>query len=304
MKQLTRICSLLPSATEIVCALGLGDNLVGITHECDYPTSIDGIPVVTKSLIDQSENNSSQIDSHIKQAAHDGSGIYSINSAIFRSITPDLILTQELCEVCAVSYRSVQESVRKLDGAPEILSLEPKNITDILDSIEIVGRLTGSSLKAQSIGANIRERLNKIKKSLKDMKRTPKVLTLEWLNPPFIGGHWVPEMISAVGAMNAYDLTNQPSREVKWQELLQEEIEIVVLAVCGFDLERTLVEFPSTKLGPFWDSYSGSVYAVDGSAYFSRPGPRIINGIEILAEIIHPSIFPRKSPAGAWRQVF
>ena len=303
MTQLTRICSLLPSATEIVCALGLEDNLVGITHECDYPTSIDGIPVVTKSLINQSENNSSQIDSHIKRAAHNGSGIYSINSTIFRSITPDLILTQELCEVCAVSYRSVEESVRKLDGAPKILSLEPKNIADILDSIEIVGSLTGSSLAAQSISSNIRSRIDKIRKSLIDIKRIPKVLMLEWLDPPFVGGHWIPEMIKTLGAGNAYDLTNQPSREVTWQKLLHEKIDIVILAVCGFDLERTLIEFPSTKLGPFWDSYSGAVYAVDGSAYFSRPGPRIINGIEILAEIIHPSVFPRKYPAEAWCQV-
>ena len=304
MKHLTRICSLLPSATEIVCALGLKDNLVGVTHECDYPASIDGIPVVPENLIDQSKNNSSQIDSHIKQAAHDGSGIYSINSAIFRSIRPDLVLTQELCEVCAVSYRSVQESISKLDGSPEILSLEPKNITDIIDSIEIVGRLTGSDLEAQAIGTNIKERINKIRKSLKDIQRSPRVLPLEWLDPPFIGGHWVPEMISTVGAVNAYDLTNQPSREAKWQELLQEKIDTVILAVCGFDLERTLIEFPSTRTGPFWDRYSGPIYAVDGSAYFSRPGPRIINGIEILAAIIPPSIFPRKYPMGAWSQVY
>ena len=190
-----RICSLLPSTTEIVCALGLKENLVGITHECDYPQDISEIQVVTKNLIDHSGSNSQEINRHISEALHSGSGIYAIDNKSLESTNPDLILTQELCEVCAVSYSQVKESVRTLSGNQTVLSFEPSNIEGILDSIVRIGKHTNTEPNAKTLVSEAHGRIDAVKSKCSDSAINPRVLGLEWLEPPFIGGHWVPEMI-------------------------------------------------------------------------------------------------------------
>ena len=303
MSTTMRICSLLPSTTEIVCALGLKENLVGITHECDYPQEISDVQVVTKSLIDHSGSSSQEINRHISEALHSGSGIYAIDNESLEFTNPDLILTQELCEVCAVSYSQVEESVRTLSGNQTVLSFEPSNIGGILDSIIRIGKQTNTESNAKTLVNKSRERINAVRSKSSDSLRKPRVLGLEWLEPPFIGGHWVPEMIEIAGGSPALGEKEAPSREITWEQALASSPEIIVLMVCGFDLKRTVEEFNLLSESEFWKQYGGEIYAVDGSAYFSRPGPRIIEGIEILGEIIHPGIFQRTKEPNAWMKI-
>ncbi len=298
-----RICSLLPSTTEIVCALGLKENLVGITHECDYPQDISEIQVVTKSLIDHSGSNSQEINRHISEALHSGSGIYAIDNKSLEFTNPDLILTQELCEVCAVSYTQVEESVRSLSGNQTVLSFEPSSIEGILDSIIRIGKQTNTEPNAKAIVREAHGRIDSVRSKSSDSAKKPRVLGLEWLEPPFIGGHWVPGMIEIAGGAPALGDQEAPSMEITWEQALASSPQIVVLMVCGFDLKRTVEEFHLQSESEFWKKYDDSIYAVDGSAYFSRPGPRIIDGIEILSEIIHPNIFQRKTEPNAWMKI-
>lgn len=299
-----RICSLLPSTTEIVCSLGLQDSLVGITHECDYPPEIRSVPVVTQSLIDHSNSSSSEIDRHISEAVHEGSGIYSIKNNVLEEARPDLILTQELCEVCAVSYNMVEESVRELEGKQTVLSFEPQNLEGIFESILKIGRFTDSTGASESLVYDLKSRVANVMHVANNVPKKPKVLALEWLAPPFIGGHWVPEMIKYAGGIDVMGVIERASREITWHEALDSMPEIVVLMVCGFDLSKTIAEFQSNKSGPFWDAFEGAIYAVDGSSYFSRPGPRIVDGLEILAEILHPTRFPKIRSDEDWVKIY
>ena len=298
-----KICSLLPSTTEIVCALGLRKNLVGITHECDFPEGITSIPVVTESLIDHSGSDSWEIDKHINEAVHSGSGIYKIKELVMSEIKPDLILTQELCEVCAVSYEMVESSVKELSGEQTILSFEPSDLQGIFDSISKIATYAGVEKKAATLIQSFNDRVRKIKIRAEESTRKPKVLGIEWLDPPFIGGHWVPEMIEISGGRNLLGSTHTPSRQIKWDEASESEAEIAILMVCGFDLDKTVQQFDKTKSIEFWDKFNGSIFAVNGSAYFSRPGPRIVDGLEILSEIIQPDLFPRTYTEKDWVQI-
>tara|TARA_Y100000758_G_scaffold21206_1_gene14556 strand:+ start:475 stop:1323 length:849 start_codon:yes stop_codon:yes gene_type:complete len=281
----------------------LKENLVGITHECDYPQDISEIQVVTKSLIDHSGSSSLEINRHISEALHSGSGIYAIDNKSLESTNPDLILTQELCEVCAVSYSQVKESVRTLSGNQTVLSFEPSSIEGILDSIVRIGKHTNTEPNAKTLVSEAHGRIDDVKSKCSDSARKPRVLGLEWLEPPFIGGHWVPEMIEIAGGTPALGDQEAPSMEITWDQALASSPEIIVLMVCGFDLKRTVEEFHLLSESEFWKKYDGEIYAVDGSAYFSRPGPRIIDGIEILSEIIHPNIFRRKTEPNAWMKI-
>ena len=298
-----RICSLLPSTTEIVCDLGLKDNLVGITHECDYPAEIRGVEVVTKSLIDHTGSTSGQINTHIVEALHKGSGIYAIDNEALNRVNPNIVLTQELCEVCAVSYSLVEESVRTLGGDQKILSFEPSNLEGILDSILQIGKQTNTESTAHSIIDQAHSRLDFVKSQTLKSTETPRVLGLEWLDPPFIGGHWVPEMIEIAGGTPALGKREEPSKQVSWEEVWKSSPEIIVLMVCGFDLAKTIEEFYLLSESEFWKTFEGEIYAVNGSAYFSRPGPRIIDGVEILGEILNPDIFGREKGPNAWKKI-
>ena len=298
-----RICSLLPSATEIVFALGLGDQLVAVTHECDYPPEASSVPAITESLIDHDGSSSGEIHNHISSAVHSGSGIYRIDEKLLKELDPDLVLTQELCEVCAVSYEDVKEAARVLDGDRKIVSLEPKSLDGIVQTVEDVGRLTGSTAEAERVASRLRDRIHTVEETADKASTRPTVLGLEWLDPPFIGGHWVPEMIRLAGGRDGLGREGRPSSQVPWSAVSEYDAQINVLMVCGFDLHRTVEEFRRVRDRAPWPSLTGETYAVDGSAYFSRPGPRIVEGLEVLAEIVHPELFPRTKPTNAWTRI-
>jgi iron complex transport system substrate-binding protein len=301
-----RICSLLPSATEIAFALGLGDRLVGVTHECDYPPEAARLPVLTRSTLPHTGAPGRDIDRHVRAAVHVGSSLYALDQARLEALDPDLVLTQELCDVCAVSYREVRRAVRLLPGERQILSLEPTSLEGILATIVVVGAATGVADRAATVVAALRRRIARVATTAAT-ERGPRVAAFEWLDPPFSGGHWVPEMIRSAGGHDGLGREGQPSAEVAWAAVAAYDPEVVVLMPCGFDLGRTLEEVGRAERPAAWAGLAavrtGRVYAVNGSAYFNRPGPRIVEGLEILGEILHPDRFPRQSPPDAWRRV-
>jgi iron complex transport system substrate-binding protein len=301
-----RICSLLPSATEIVFALGLGDRLVGVTHECDYPPEANHLPIITRSSLPHATRTSREIDQHISSARHTGSSIYALDQDLLERLDPDLVLTQELCDVCAVSYDLVTEAVRRLDGPRRVLSLQPTSLDGILAAIGQVGDAAGVPERAAGVVTELRQRIEAIAGTAKAAARRPSVLALEWLDPPFISGHWVPEMVRLAGGRHGLGGEGRPSARVPWRRIAEYDPEVIVLMPCGFDLERAVAEFTAMDLPPEWAGLrgvrSGEVYAVNGSAYFNRPGPRIVEGLRMLAEILQPALFPPTFASTAWRR--
>jgi iron complex transport system substrate-binding protein len=297
-----RIVSLLPSATEIVCALGLADRLVAVTHECDYPPGeIAGLPRITGNLIPLEVQGSREIDTAVRAAVSGGHGLYSIDDELLAKLEPDLILTQELCSVCAVAYPAVLEAARAAGGedGPMIVSLEPHRLDDVLATIELVGRLAGVGERATELAGSLRERLGEVgtQARTRERPRTPRVAVIEWLDPLFAPGHWVPEQVELAGGQSVLGTAGERSVEGEWDALASADPGIVVLGLCGFDLEHSLAEW-STFEAPAalrattaWRN--GQIWAIDGSAYVSRPGPRLVDGVEILAAILAGRTDPR-----------
>jgi len=304
-----RICSLLPSATEIVLALGLGDHLVAVTHECDLPAGARPLPLVTRSSVDHLTLDSRAIHTHVTAAAHSGSSLYALDQELLERLDPDIILTQELCDVCAVSYDQVAEAVHRLDvklpGQRTVLSLEPKGLAGILDVIEQVGDVTGVPECAAALIRELRARIDRVAAVAARATTRPRVFAMEWLDPPYSAGHWVPEMIRLAGGHDEMSREGAPSVEVSWAQIAVYDPEIVLLMPCSFSLKRTLEELHRIALPAAWSRLAavkaGRAYAVDAAVHFSRSGPSTIDGLEILGEIIHPELFPRRSPPDAWR---
>jgi len=302
-----RIVSLLPSATEIVCALGLGDELVGVTHECDWPPEVAGKPVLTRSVQEQAGRTSRQIHDLVRASVHGGSSLYALDEVALADAAPDLVLTQELCPVCAVGYREVNEVARAIDADIRVVSLEPTSLEGILNTITTVGAMTEAEDAAVELVEHLRARLGAIEKTVADRRdegfRAPRVVGLEWLDPPFAVGHWVPEQIRRAGGWDLLGEPGEPSRETSWRDVAEVDPEMIVLMPCGFHLPETVAEWGRTSKPEAWDDleavHRGQVFAVDGSSYFSRPGPRVIDGIELLAEILDPDAF-ETSPPGSW----
>lgn len=302
-----RICSLLPSSTEIAFALGLGDEIVGVTHECDYPPEARTKPVVTRSAISNEGMSSDQIEHAVQWHLHQGNSIYHLEMDLIRELKPDLILTQELCDVCAVSYRQVREAARILEGGIQIISLEPSSLEGILDNIRVVGEATGRQEKAQELIAEFRGRIDRVSKTTRGVEERPRVFCMEWLDPIYNAGHWVQEMVELAGGYEGLAPRRQPSTRIAWEKVVRYAPEVVVLMPCGFNVERVLREIDRVTSLPGWKGLpaarTGRVFAVDGSAYFNRPGPRVVNGLEILAEIFHPDLFSGLIPSGAAERV-
>jgi iron complex transport system substrate-binding protein len=303
-----RIVSLLPSATEIVFALGLGGELVGVTHECDWPPEVDGIPVVTRSTRDLAGLSSREIDRLVGEAVQGGSSLYELDEAALAATEPDLILTQELCAVCAVGYGEVNEVARTLDGDVQVVSLEPTSIEGILNSISTVGAMTEAEEAAVDVVAELRERLKKLETRAarrRDGGQPPvRIVGLEWLDPPFALGHWVPEQVRRAGGWDLLGSEGEKSIRTTWAAVREVDPEMLILMPCGYHLAETVAEWERTPKPTFWGELEavrrGQVFAVDGSAYFSRPGPRVIDGIGLLAEIFDPDGFVETSPLGSW----
>jgi iron complex transport system substrate-binding protein len=290
-----RIVSLLPSTTEIVCALGLEDALVGITHECDYPASVLDKPRLTASRISQETMTSAQID-HAVRSQLDGHGsIYDLDEVRMRELNPDLILTQELCDVCAVSYQTVQQAARLFDAGVRVVSLEPNTIADILQNILMVGELTGRESEAGKLVNDLKARLDRIKEQTAQVNRRPRTLMLEWLEPAFAPGHWVPEQVALAGGEPGFGQAGRPSTTTSAAEIRAYDPEVIVLIPCGYYKEDILRQLPQANLPAGWNELpavkSGAVWATDATSYFSRPGPRVVEGVEILARILHPEVF-------------
>lgn len=289
-----RIVSLLPSTTEIVCALGLEDALVGITHECDFPPSVMDKPRLTASRISHETMTSAEID-HAVRSQLDGHGsIYDLAEDKLRALDPDLILTQELCEVCAVSYRTVERAARLFDSGVRVVSLEPNTIADIFDNIRMVGDLTGQRAEAEKLVSNLSARVEHVRNSLSSVSTRPRTLMLEWLEPPFAPGHWVPEQVAIAGGDHAFGKAGQKSVTTTAEEIRAYAPEVIVLVPCGYYKEDILRQLPKARLPEGWNDLpavkKGAVWATDATSYFSRPGPRVVDGVEILARILHPEV--------------
>jgi iron complex transport system substrate-binding protein len=306
-----RIASLLPSATEIVCAIGLEDELVAITHECDWPPSVIGKPVVTSSVLDLAGASSRDIHARVTAAVHGGSSLYALDEAALAAAEPDLIITQELCRVCAVSYREVNEVARRIDADITVVSLEPTSIEGILNTISTVGAMTEVEDAAIDVVESLRERLGAVEERVAARReagrRAARVVAVEWLDPPFAVGHWVPEQIRRAGGWDLLGADGERSRPTTWDEIAEVDPEMLFLMPCGFHLAETIREWQRTTVPPWLTempaAQRGAVVALDGSAYFSRPGPRVIDGIELLAEIMDPDGFVDVAPPGGWTPV-
>jgi len=300
-----RIVSLLPSTTEIVCALGLEAELVGITHECDYPPSVVDKPRLTASRISHETMTSREID-HAVRSQLDGHGsIYDLDETKLRALNPDLILTQELCEVCAVSYKTVERAARMFEADVKVVSLEPNTIDDIFENIRTVGELTQRSTEAEQLIGNLTARLDRIKQRTAGLDRRPRTLMLEWLEPPFAPGHWVPEQVAIAGGDAGFGKAGRRSVTTNAAEISAYAPEVIVLIPCGYYKEDILRQLPGAQLPEGWNDLpavrDNQVWATDATSYFSRPGPRVVDGVEILARILHPQIFNAPNDSQAVR---
>jgi iron complex transport system substrate-binding protein len=290
-----RIVSLLPSATEILFAIGAGDRVVGVTHECDFPAGARVLPRVTANAVIRDGEDPAGIDRHIHTARHAGSSIYRLNEALLADLQPDLIVTQELCDVCAVAYGEVQRAVRRLPGDVPVLSLEPRSLDDICASVEEVGAATGCEEGAARCAAEMRSTIAGVA-ALEAPSPPPRVVCIEWTDPIMVGGHWVPEMVRIAGGIDTLGVAGGPSRYASWADVAGSRPDLLVLMPCGFGLDRSRALVPTMTSRPGFDDLpcaaDGGVVAVDGSAYFNRPGPRITRGLEILAGALraHPGI--------------
>jgi iron complex transport system substrate-binding protein len=299
-----RICSLLPSATEIAFALGLGEQVVAVSHECDYPPEASKRQVLTKSAIHQKIHRSLEVDREVNQR---GGDIYEIDEKLLEKLKPDLILTQELCHVCAISYTKVKEAARVLDADTKIVSLEPTNLEEIVDNILLVGGMTGRLAEAEKLVSQMLQRINRVKVKTRAVERRPRVFFMEWLKPPWAGGHWIPQMVDYAGGVDGLSRLGKPSHRIGWDEVVEYQPEIIVLSPCGFDANQVMEEAHVLASYQGWEKIpaflSSSIYAVNASAYFSRSGPRVVDGLEILAHIIHPELFPENPHTEALKMV-
>lgn len=267
-----RIISLLPAATDIVAELGLAGHLVGRTHECDWPASIADVPVVTSTGIDQNAVSSREINTTV----HRGSSLYGLDVDLVHDLKPDVILTQDLCDVCAISYETISAAVRSMDAGPRVLSLEPSTLDDVLDCLRTVGDVLGVDSSAKI--AELRERIDRVERLTAGLDH-PRVAAIEWLDPVWPAGHWVPEQIAKAGGIPLIASKGEHTTPIEWQTVHDARPDVVLLMPCGFPPERTLAELPDQRLPETW--------VLDGPAYFNRPGPRVVRGIEVLAHVLH-----------------
>jgi iron complex transport system substrate-binding protein len=294
-----KIVSLLPSATENVCALGLRDQLVGVTHECDWPPSVRELPKVTRTLIPL-DSSSVAIDSLVRERLATVKALYTLDMPVLQRLAPDLIVTQTLCDVCAVAEAEVRTAVCSLPATPRVVNLEPQRIGEVLQSIEQVARAASVEECGRGVVAGLQARIEAVVERTRRVERRPRVMLLEWIDPPFSCGHWTPELVDMAGGVEGIGRAGHRSQTTAWERIVEWRPEVMLIACCGYDLERTLADVPILRRQPGWHDLpcvrDGRVYAVNGSSYFSRPGPRLVDSVEILAHTLHPDVHPL--PAG------
>lgn len=299
-----RIVSLLPSATEIVCALGLEDRLVGVTHECDYPPAVRGLPKVTRTLI-PTDVTSGEIDRLVSEQLQTTKALYQLNLPLLKELRPDVILTQSLCDVCAVSPNDVQTALAQWPGAPRVINLEPQSLDGLFEAIRQVASAVGVS--ADHTIRQLRGRVEAVATRLATVTARPRVALLEWLDPPFSSGHWNPELVRIAGGIEGLGAEGRRSRRLRWDEVLAWAPEVMVIACCGFDAERACRDAAGVRSIAGWQDLpavrSGRVYVADGSQYFNRPGPRLVESVELLAHALHPEHHPLENGLPALRRL-
>ena len=287
-----RIVSLLPSATEIVYALGLEDDLVGVTHECDFPAAAKAKQVVSVSALTPGATPA-EVDQRVSASLAGGEPIYRLDDMAIRDVRPDLVLTQDLCAVCAVPSGHVNAALEVLGCSAEVVSMDPSSLGEVVDCIEAVGRATGTEERARLLADDLRHRLDEVRRAVAGLSR-PRTFALEWSDPPFNGGHWVPEMIDVAGGEPVLGNPGVDSVRVSWEQIAAEGAEVVVFMPCGYDADAAAEEATRTLLQRSELASATSFFAVDASAYFSRPGPRLVDGVEALAAALHPgTVEPR-----------
>jgi iron complex transport system substrate-binding protein len=296
-----RIVSLLPAATEIAAALGLMDDVVGVSHECDFPKEANGRLRVTGCPVHNAGLSSREVDDWVRRALRDNGTIYTIDEPMMRDLRPDVILTQKLCDVCAVGYGTVARLAQTLPGRPRVVNLEPTSLSDIFDDIRRVGQACGVCERADKVVAELARRVEFVRERTARIPERPRCFLMEWVDPPFCSGHWGPELVEIAGGHDPLGRKHQPSVEIKWETVLEARPEVIVVALCGYDVHRAACDYNLLRKFPGFDSLPAAqndqIHIVDASAYFARPGPRIVDSLEILAGILHPKAFPQFAEA-------
>lgn len=295
-----RIISLLPAATEIVSALGQLDHLVGVSHECDYPAGVGHLPRVTRCEIHGAGLSSAEIDRWVSETLAATGTLYHLDEPLLRELQPDVILTQRLCDVCAVDYGSVAALAATLPGQPQVVNLEPSSLADILENIRSVAAALEVPERGEAVVAELSARVAAVRSRLNGQTHRPACFLMEWIDPPFCSGHWGPELVELAGGHDPLGRRGEDSVRVTWENIVAARPEVMLIACCGYRTERTLADLPLLRQYADWSDLpavrAGRVHVADGSAYFSRPGPRIIDSLEILAEVIHPELFAGRFP--------
>jgi iron complex transport system substrate-binding protein len=302
-----RIVSFLPSATEMAFALGLGDQVLGVTHECDYPPAAKTKPVVVRPVLPIETLSQAEIDVAVTARLRAGQSLYQIDEARLRAMAPDLILTQRLCAVCAPADQELEAALKALEAAPEILWLTPRSMAEVFDNLRDLAKATGTLARAEAIIAEGELRLRRLAARTAQATRRPRVFCLEWIDPIYRSGHWVPEMVQIAGGFDELARLGADSVRIAWADVLTFAPEVLVVTPCGLDLDKTLMEARALAARPGWETLpavqQGRVYAVDANAYFARPGPRLVDGAELLAHLIHPGLIGWAGPASAYRRL-
>jgi iron complex transport system substrate-binding protein len=307
MSAAQRIVSFLPSATEMVCALGLGDQLVGITHECDYPPEVKGKPIVVRNALPIERMSQREIDEAVAKRMRDGLSLYEVDEKLLEELAPDLILTQNLCQVCAPSGNEVSQLLNALSRKPQILWLTPRSLAEIADNVRELGEATGRLKEAEELINEGRARLEKIAGVTRNLPHRPRVFCLEWLDPVYCSGHWMPEMVWIAGGVDELGRKGTDSVRIPWDDVLRWSPEVLIVTPCGFNLDQVIEQAPHLAAYPGWADLpavrEGRVYAVDANSYFARPGPRVVEGTELLAHLIHPDLFAWEGSEQAYRRL-
>jgi iron complex transport system substrate-binding protein len=301
---LPRVVSTIASATEIVCALGFEGALVGRSHECDFPLSVTRLPVCTNTHIDASQS-SADIDRQVKMAHSAGEALYFVDKEVLASVKPDVILTQSHCDVCAVNQREILRAVYAWGGPhPKVVSLSPQTLPEVWVSIRAVAQALDVKARGEALIASLEARLAAVSRKFSPEAAFPRVAYIEWTDPPMAGGNWMPELIRAAGGVSVFGEPGGRSEWVTLEQIVTAEPDLVLIAPCGFDLARTEKEAPAFLDGPEWNALSAArIVLADGNQYFNRPGPRLVDSVELLAEIFHPSAFARRRFPAVWREV-
>ena len=299
-----RIVSLLPSCTEIICRLGYSKQLVGISHECDYPYSISGLPVLTRARL-STEGTSIEINKSVTDLLQRGLSVYDVDSSLLKSLSPDIIVTQAQCEACAVSLDQVQDIVSNWTlNQTEIISLEPNTLNEVWLGFDIIAKTMGTPEYSTILKSEINERFKFLKDKMKGIDQKPTVLCIEWIEPIMVAANWVPELVGLAGGKNVMSVSGTDSNFCSWDEIKKTNPEIIIMMPCGFGIKRTLEDIHYLQNRKGWQELKAvkenKVFAVDGNQYFNRPGPRLVDSAEILAEIIHSEYFERKFTEDAW----